>query len=692
MNICRVTRAFFPVIDGAALHAWNLSRQQAASGHKVWIIQPHLSSKDDLPAGLTLVKVRLSWFYRSIYRSKLVMLLFNLLAARKAWKLSRQTKVDVIHAHGDVFEGFCQGLLGCLLKVPVILTVHGGLNEKRIYRYAARRMFRFASRFVAVSEEVKEDLERVGVSSYLIDVISSGIEYEKFAAAASKESNREIKIVFVGRIHEVKGLEYLIEAARLLEVELPRAKFTIIGDGPSKESLTAKSKEVRSIRFVGERQPEELPRFLAEASLFVLPSVDLPGQTEGTPTAVMEAMAAGLPIVCTDAGGTSRLVQNSINGLVVRQKDPEALKKAILDLAQNKSLREEMSHHNQELAKHRDWSSGAAFLVRREMFKAVKGFEESLFLYAEDVDLSFKIRNSGSKCRYVPKAVVWHYSYAKPHEIKPVQQFYSLRNNLLLRCRYGRFGQIIKGYWLVKLLFLRGERGVPGIRRLAFKALFSHLPLVPRMIAWRSKNLKKRYFKGYKFFGFDYELHKSGAFHECDLPSTNELVSVIVRTTNRPEMLREALRTVANQTYPNIEVIVVEDGPAASEQVIAEFRELLDVKYYSTTEELGRCKAGNKGLELAKGTYINFLDDDDLFYADHVETLVAALQKDKDFKAAHSACYEAKVKTVGSDRPEIVALHPFYEAFDRGKLRARNLFPIQVVAFHRSLYDNIWWF
>lgn len=334
------------------------------------------------------------------------------------------------------------------------------------------------------------------------------------------------------------------------------------------------------------------------------------------------------------------------------------------------------------------WSSGAAFLVRRDMFQAVKGFEESLFLYAEDVDLSFKIRNCGSRCRYVPKAVVWHYSYAKPHEIKPLQQFYSLRNNLLLRYRFGSLGQIVKGYVLVKLLFLRGDRSVSGIRRLAFKALFSHLPLVPRMIAWRSKNLKKRYFKGYKFFGFDYELHKSGAFHECSLPSTNELVSVIVRTTNRPDVLREALRTVANQTYPNIEVIVVEDGPAVSEQVVAEFRELLEIKYYSTTEPLGRCKAGNKGLELAKGTYINFLDDDDLFYADHVETLVAALQRDKDFKAAHSACYEAKVRTKSQDGLEIVALHPFFEPFDRGKLKARNLFPIQVVAFHRSLYEQ----
>lgn len=375
MNIYRVSRAFFPVIDGAALHVWNLSRQQVAAGHRVWIIQPHLSSKDDLPPGLRLVKVRLAWFYRSIYCSKLAMLSFNLLAARQVWKLSRLSKADVIHAHGDVFEGFCQGLLGCLLKVPVVLTIHGGLNEKRIYRWAARRMFRFASRFVVVSEEVKEDLERVGVSSDKIDFISSGIEYEKFAAAASKESNREIKIVFVGRIHEVKGLEYLIEAARLLKVELPRAKFTIIGDGPSKESLTAKSKEVRSIRFIGERQPEELPRLLAEASLFILPSVDLPGQKEGTPTAAMEAMAAGLPVICTDAGGTSKLVRDGVNGLVVRQKDPEALKKAILKLARNKPLREEMGRRNQALAKQKDWSVVAA-KVEQVYVKAGAGREQ----------------------------------------------------------------------------------------------------------------------------------------------------------------------------------------------------------------------------------------------------------------------------------------------------------------------------
>ncbi|MGD9559610.1 MAG: glycosyltransferase [Oscillospiraceae bacterium] len=100
-------------------------------------------------------------------------------------------------------------------------------------------------------------------------------------------------------------------------------------------------------------------------------------------------------------------------------------------------------------------------------------------------------------------------------------------------------------------------------------------------------------------------------------------ISVVIRTHKRTHQLRCALQSVANQTYTNIEVVVVEDGEADSQSMIeAEFPQL-DVRYHATGQNVGRSRAGNIGLQMAGGEYLNLLDDDDLFYPDHLERVAA---------------------------------------------------------------------
>lgn len=335
------------------------------------------------------------------------------------------------------------------------------------------------------------------------------------------------------------------------------------------------------------------------------------------------------------------------------------------------------------------WTSGAAFLIRRKMFETVEGFEESFFLYTEDVDLSFKLRNHGSVCRYVPKAVVWHYTYLTPFKVKPLQQFYSIRNHLLLRYRYGKARDIIAQYLLCLELFLMGDNWTKKGTTLMLQILWSHLLLVPRMIAWRWTRLNADRFLTYGFFGWDYELTRSGSFYQHALPRVNCLISVIVRTCNRPAFLKEALRSIANQTYTNIEVVIVEDGSAAAEAVIEEFQGILRVTYYPTRDHVGRSRAGNKGLDLCKGEYIGFLDDDDLYYPDHSEILISALTENAQHRAAYSASFEARFE----GQPELgnlktVELIPFFRPFSRAELRTTNFIPIQAMLFHRSLYEE----
>ena len=83
------------------------------------------------------------------------------------------------------------------------------------------------------------------------------------------------------------------------------------------------------------------------------------------------------------------------------------------------------------------WASGAAFLVTRQDFLAVGGFDEALFLYCEDVDLSWRLRAAGRRIYYEPRAVVRHETYASPEEVKVLQSYFGVLHNLFLRWRYG---------------------------------------------------------------------------------------------------------------------------------------------------------------------------------------------------------------------------------------------------------------
>jgi glycosyltransferase involved in cell wall biosynthesis len=104
-----------------------------------------------------------------------------------------------------------------------------------------------------------------------------------------------------------------------------------------------------------------------------------------------------------------------------------------------------------------------------------------------------------------------------------------------------------------------------------------------------------------------------------------DLVSVITRTRDRPELLAEALDSVAAQDYPAIEHVVVNDGGADVRALVERPRSHVEARYLAPGQ-VGRCRAGNVGLEAARGRWIAWLDDDDLYYPKHVSTLVRALE------------------------------------------------------------------
>jgi GT2 family glycosyltransferase len=337
------------------------------------------------------------------------------------------------------------------------------------------------------------------------------------------------------------------------------------------------------------------------------------------------------------------------------------------------------------------WASGAATLFRRSAFDAVNGFDPSIFMYGEDVDLSWRLRSQGFRLRYLPKFAVVHRTYAKPEEVKPLQIEGGVETNLCLRARFGGPLRTLQGITMV-IGELFAPEDFPRRRMRLMAALVRFLVRWPRLVLSRTRPTN-----GFRplFAGWSYELRRDGAFvsfrSRRDAPRQNApLVSILIRTVGRGAWLQQTLQTVANQTWPNVEAVVIEDGPPSSLAIIDKFRDRLTIHYHATGERVGRARAGNLALALARGEWLNFLDDDDVLFADHCEVLIDAVQR-AGVKGGYALSWETHTDVTDreSARYEEVSHHTRHrQPFDRLTLWHHNYLPIQAVLFHRDLYEQ----
>ena len=169
------------------------------------------------------------------------------------------------------------------------------------------------------------------------------------------------------------------------------------------------------------------------------------------------------------------------------------------------------------------------------------------------------------------------------------------------------------------------------------------------------------------------------------------LVSIIIRTCQRPYVLEQALLSVQSQTYKNIEIVVIEDGSNVSEQFIYDNFSGLDIQYVATMRKRGRSYAGNVGLNIAKGDFVNFLDDDDMLFSNHVQTLVDVLLQTK-MLAAYSVAEERQIQVYAKNPYKHKIKHKtirYRQSFNRNLLYTFNYIPIQSIMFRRTLFEQL---
>jgi len=169
---------------------------------------------------------------------------------------------------------------------------------------------------------------------------------------------------------------------------------------------------------------------------------------------------------------------------------------------------------------------------------------------------------------------------------------------------------------------------------------------------------------------------------QADFPNndskTSSLVSLIVRTINRPDFLQEALQSICMQTYPNIEIVVINDGGEDVSAVVNDFaRRVSALQLIQLPQNIGRSGAANQGLAAAKGEFIGFLDDDDTLDPEHIADLVQALHQHPQTTVVYGGV------RVEDDQGNVDGY--FNLPFDRNRLLASNFIPIHALLFSHSL-------
>lgn len=254
----------------------------------------------------------------------------------------------LVHAHFGP-DGILALPLAVALRVPLVVTLHGfeiTASEKRVSRmsYMCRKFIRQSAHlqqradlFITVSRYAKSRALARGFPPDKVRVHYTGIDTEYFSADPRIE--REQIVLFVGRLVEKKGCEYLIRAMADVQKALPAAKLVVIGDGPLDQHLEQQaSSHLRQFEFLGRQTPEQVKLWMNRARVFSTPSlVARSGDAETFGMVFAEAQAMGLPVAGFASGGVPEAVEHGRSGLLCEERDWRSLARNILRLLTDKN-------------------------------------------------------------------------------------------------------------------------------------------------------------------------------------------------------------------------------------------------------------------------------------------------------------------------------------------------------------------
>ena len=269
----------------------------------------------------------------------------DFLALGKLVRLLRRLRPDLVHTH-TAKAGALGRVAARLAGVPIIVhTFHGHVLEgyfspslTRLFLQIERALARITDRIITVSPRVRHDLLARGIGRpEQVEVVPVGLDLARFLGGPGSPARLREKLAIasdapllgiVGRLVPIKDHPTLFQALALLQADAPSPHLIVVGDGERREALKRLAQDLglaSRIHFLGWRN--DLEAILGELDVVICSS-----KNEGTPVALIEAMAAGVPVLSTDVGGVGDLIVHGENGWLVPSGNPSALARGIRDL------------------------------------------------------------------------------------------------------------------------------------------------------------------------------------------------------------------------------------------------------------------------------------------------------------------------------------------------------------------------
>jgi phosphatidylinositol alpha-mannosyltransferase len=307
---------------GVQVHVRQLAAELRARGHRTMILAPGPPPSED--AGVRIVGRPV----RVPSRGTVAPISFSPGSWRRIRSAMRSFDPDVIHAHEPLTPS--TSMLAVLAAgAPVVATFHASLDRSRLMEFTGPALRQVSGRIevaIAVSDAAASFLRRV--VRVPVEIVPNGVDVRAFAHPGRPVDGLPAgpKILWVNRLDPQKGLEIMLRAFEQLASEVGGAHLLVAGDGRDRVLLRSLPRQLRSrILRLGTVPHGELPRYHAAADVFVSPAT---GQ-ESFGIVLVEAMAAGVPVVASDIAGYREVVRDGVDGLLVPPKDPNALAAAI---------------------------------------------------------------------------------------------------------------------------------------------------------------------------------------------------------------------------------------------------------------------------------------------------------------------------------------------------------------------------
>lgn len=386
MKIALISPYDFPYPGGVTEHIIALARGARLRGHEVHILaacsgQSGESVPQTRPVTRRVLSIPIAGAVARVGLSPLSFVRIRRILQREAF--------DVLHLHEPLTPSITWWVLLHSRVLPQAVTVgtFHAYHERPNWLYAHSRpifgkFFRRLDSLIAVSEAAQDFAYRLFPGDYRI--IPNGVDLSRFGLdcrAAEDDPSRPLTILFVGRLDKRKGFQNLLEAYIRLKADYPRLCLRVVGPFAPKEcepyQKIAEAQHVTGIEFVGYVSPERLPAFYHQAHIFCAPSLGY----ESFGIVLLEAMAAGLPIVASNIAGYRTVLTDGQEGRLTPPGQPECLAEALRQLLDQPQQRQEMGQRGRLKASQYNWDQ----IV-----------DQILELYRETIELKTRVQRKSS--------------------------------------------------------------------------------------------------------------------------------------------------------------------------------------------------------------------------------------------------------------------------------------------------------